>query len=152
MGRGIKLSKTAIFNIVYHTFPESGTVTFNDGTIFPDGYTQDYIMGVGLDSLLNANHSTVSVEEVDVPVNVYLEEFESTIPTWNKEFTPDSSGSYNFSDPISLISNAEAGDIDLYAKWVQYISRRIMGNSYQIDRQGPVDLNTPGILIFSWSN
>lgn len=146
MAKGLKLSKTAIFNIIYHFWDaESGGVSTN----YPE-YDEDYILGIGTDNLAQATHEYYNLDKYDILLYVYLERFEEDINNiYNKNLKEGI-----FSSPVDKITDSDSGDIHLYAKWlIQYfkIFFRYYPNSPTVPGAGPY-LMPDNQLIFSWSN
>lgn len=146
MAKGLKLSKTAIFNIIYHFWDaESGGVSTN----YPE-YDEDYILGIGTDNLAQATHEYYSLDKYEIMLYVYLERFEEDINNiYNKNLKEGL-----FSNPIDKITDSDSGDIHLYAKWlIRYFKTffRYYPNSPTVPGAGPY-LMPDNQLIFSWSN
>ena len=146
MAKGLKLSKTAIFNIIYHFWDaESGGVSTN----YPE-YDEDYILGIGTDKLAQATHEYYSLDKYEIMLYVYLERFEEDINNiYNKNLKEGL-----FSNPIDKITDSDSGDIHLYAKWlIRYFKTffRYYPNSPTVPGAGPY-LMPDNQLIFSWSN
>lgn len=147
MALGIKLSKTAIFRIIYHFWdPESGDVETN----YPD-YDEYYIMGVGTDNLAKATHDYYIHDELALTFKVYLEQFGSDLDsTYNRVWENGT-----FSNPVDKITPADYGDIHLYAKWITgYYAFKFKYTPHNVNDPNPPDSNyllPDNALVFSWS-
>lgn len=146
MAKGLKLSKTAIFNIIYHFWDaESGGVSTN----YPE-YDEDYILGIGTDNLAQATHEYYNLDKYEIMLYVYLERFEEDINNiYNKNLKEGI-----FSNPADRVTDSDSGDIHLYAKWlIRYFKTffRYYPNSPTVPGAGPY-LMPDNQLIFSWSN
>lgn len=140
MGIGLKKSKVAIFSIDYELYPESGSAEIKDE------YDDYYIAGIGLDYLPWAEHDDEFVEEINDNLTVYLQNQNSlSDPTWNK-----TNINGVFSNPITKISDTEADDLNLKAKWSQYLYKG--DNTYDPGywTQEAVKLNDEA-TIFNWN-
>lgn len=146
MAKGLKLSKTAIFNIIYHFWDvESGGVSTN----YPE-YDEDYILGIGTDNLAQVTHEYYSLDKYEIMLYVYLERFEEDI---NNIYNKNLKGGI-FSNPVDRVTDSDSGDIHLYAKWlIRYFKTffRYYPNSPTVPGAGPY-LMPDNQLIFSWSN
>lgn len=145
MAYGLKESKVAIFDIIYHIWDKvSGTASFEDES----QVAFDYILGIGVEELAKVIHKSVAVseldgEEVDVWLEYYQNGFEGE-PEWifNKTLKDGV-----FSDPVKSITDSDADDIHLYAKWVQAMYRVINSLSPTFDTQTADDTE-----VYSWSS
>lgn len=135
MAKGLKESKVAIFDIIYHIWDEvSGHAYFD-----PEEHETDYILGLGLESLAPVKHDPVYVdlvEEKGANVNVFLEYsdqdafYQADHYVYNKSLT-----NKVFSNPVDSITSDDSDDVNLYAKWVQYIFKLISSYSQEFDTQ-----------------
>lgn len=124
---GLKESKVAIFDIIYHIWDEVSGHAWIDNE---DTYDKDYILGLGTEELAHAMHDPVKVAELDdEDLEVWLEYYENgkdADPEWifNKKLEKGV-----FSDPVVRVTEDDADDVNLYAKWVQSMYRLV--NEYE---------------------
>lgn len=128
-----------MFDINYEIWPGSGDT-------YVDSELDSYIIGV-TEELPKVYHGSVWIDEVETDVPVYLEEIGTPENTWNKIYKDKA-----FSDKITNTEN-ETGELNLYAKWAQYIYRSKVQSYQPGSAWGSGSHTMPdGTLIFSWSN
>ncbi len=141
---GLKESKVAIFDIIYHIWDEVSGHAWIDNE---DTYDKDYILGLGTEELAHAMHDPVKVSELDdEDLEVWLEYYENgkdSDPEWifNKNLDKGV-----FSDPVTRITEDDADDVNLYAKWVQ--------SMYRVENSLVPDFDTQEadiVEVYSWN-
>lgn len=140
MAKGLKESKVAMFDINYETWPDSGES-------YMDSELEDYIVGV-TEELPKVYHGDEYIDFIDSRGPVYLEDIGVAENTWNKTYKDKT-----FSDKITTTEN-EADDLNLYAKWTQYVYRSTKQVYHPGEDWGKISNRTlpKDSLVFSWSN
>lgn len=144
MAYGLKESKVAIFDIIYHIWDKvSGTASFEDES----QVAFDYILGIGVEELAKVAHDSTRVDQVEDDVEVWLEYYQNGIdgePEWifNKTLKDGV-----FSDPVKSITDSDADDIHLYAKWVRGMYQVYNSLTPTFDTQTADDTE-----VYSWSS
>lgn len=121
MAYGLKESKVAIFDIIYHIWDSSSGHAYINNE---DEYDRDYILGLGTEELAHAMHDPVTVDLLDDDeLEVWLEEYENGREEDTKWIFNKTLNNGVFGDPVDKITDEDSDDINLYAKWVQGMYR-----------------------------
>lgn len=118
---GLKESKVAIFDLIYHIWDGISGHAWIDNE---EEYERDYILGLGVEELAHAMHDPVEIDLLDnEPLEVWLEEYQNGLDGDTKWIFNKNLVNGIFSNPVDKITDEDADDINLYAKWVQAMYR-----------------------------
>lgn len=142
---GLKESKVAIFDLIYHIWDDVSGHAWIDNE---EEYERDYILGLGVEELAHAMHDPVEVDLLDnEPLEVWLEEYQNGLDGDTKWIFNKNLTNGVFSNPVDKITDEDADDINLYAKWVQAM--------YKVENSLSPDFETQEANIdevYSWDS
>lgn len=142
---GLKESKVAIFDLIYHIWDDVSGHAWIDNE---EEYERDYILGLGVEELAHAMHDPVEVDLLDnEPLEVWLEEYQNGLDGDTKWIFNKNLTNGVFSTPVDKITDEDADDINLYAKWAQAM--------YKVENSLSPDFETQEANIdevYSWDS